>query len=65
MAGKRKVFGTRIFGGIKYWFSSDFNTKQEAVSYASRLRKQGKPARVTKQKTLISRSIYYVVWVKR
>ncbi len=64
MAGKRKVFGYRTFGGIRYRFSNDFDTKREAQNYAASLRKRGKLARVTKEKTLVSRSTYYVVWVK-
>jgi len=62
MANRRKQFGYRTFGGIKYRFSRDFDTKSEARNFASVLRKRGKLARVTRGQTLVSRSPYYIVW---
>ena len=35
MANRRKQFGYRTFGGIKYRFSRDFDTKSEARNFAS------------------------------
>jgi len=59
---KRKTFGSRIFGGKRYRFSADAETKLEAKALATQRRKAGKEARVTSAKDLQGRK-YYIVWV--
>ena len=63
MGRKRQTLGSRAFSGKKYRFSRDFETKIEAQSFASGLRKQGKQARVSPARDLQGRR-YYIVWVR-
>jgi len=52
-----------MFNGEQYRYSIDAGTKSEARILAEHRRKQGKRARVTKEKTLHG-SVYYAVWVR-
>ena len=64
MTTKRRThFGYRMFNGEQYRYSIDAGTKSEARILAEHRRKQGKRARVTKEKTLHG-SVYYAVWVR-
>ena len=52
------------FGGKRYGRNVSYDTKQEAIAQAKRLRQQGDRIRITKDKLLNGKTIY-VTWLRK
>lgn len=54
----------KSFGGQRYGRNISYDTKQEAIAHAKRLRQQGDKVRITKDKLLTGKTIY-VTWLRK
>ena len=64
MAKVKRYPSYKSFGGLRYGRNISYDTKQEAVAHAKRLREGGDKVRVTKDKLLNGRTIY-VTWLRK
>ena len=61
---KKRYAPYKNFGDKKYGRNISYDTKQEAVAHAKRLRQSGDRVRITKDKLLNGKTIY-VTWLSR
>lgn len=64
MARVKRYAPYRNFDGKRYGRNISYDTKQEALAHAKRLRQSGDRVRVTKDKLLTGKTIY-VTWLRK